>query len=325
MNYVSYNENLISNKINSTNKGVVVGNILLNGNIEDSQLEKFVLNNKINSLGRFIKTPIKSITNTNFTKFQLKYDVENFDKISDVKEQKKYIDNNKIILNEPNQILEILGLPDFELLTFDEKYTNDLSFVNVKPSNINSNDLKLIFKEISNFEIGSYGADKWGDNQKYNWDSQSLLNFPFELSYFQLKDHYTKSVDSVEVESFKTFNTVSPPEKTKLLLLKNFVNQTISNSILVKTKNLKQSNNNSGNLQIIHDPQIDHEKPSLTLFDKYSNKYIHQELTYKIEIANNGMGYEVKTGIKVLYFDGVIKYNYIYDIYMDKLIKYWTE
>ena len=140
-----------------------------------------------------------------------------------------------------------------------------------------------------------------------------------------MKNHYTKSVDSVEVESFKTFNTISPPEKIKLLLLKNFVNQTISNSILVKTKNLKQSHNDSGYLQLIHDP-TNYEKPSITLFDKYSNKYIHQEFTFIIETAKNEMvGYEKKSGVKVSYFDGVTTYNYIYDIYLDKLIKFWTE
>ena len=316
-NYGSFSENLISNKILNTYNGVVTKNILLNGSVKSNYIYKFVLNPKINTIGTIIKVPHKTIQYSQYFYDQVvnnnpvRFSVQN---TSNPVELKKIIDENKILIETPIQILELLDIPIFEINMFENESLNNLSFLKLNPTKISTSVLRKISSEISSFNIG-YFRDR--ENRNFEFNLNTLTGeTPFKVKY--IPESSVK--DSTEIIE----EVVPSDDESTIEIFQNLIKQVITNSVILKSNNFnKEDLQLKSMLKIIESWTIggygerDVNK-SITLFDKNSNKYIKVLNFYEDKVFE---------GTQFTYFDGSQNLNLLYNFNTNSyhLVKHWID
>ena len=292
INYTSYNkEKLIINKIPNTNNGFISGNIIHNGVLNQSKKNYLVINKELNKVGDIYETTNNSFFESDRIKNQIRH--KDLYLTKNVIENKKKIDELKVIFDDPDQLLYLLQIPIFEIRKLESNDENLIKFINTNENYSDSSITKDIIDNISFFDIRFFKESTY-EGKFYSTYS--------DWSEFDMSD----DIGEIRVPRINDSEQKRGPEGLQILL--DNINHIICYSILLKNNiNIPEETNLNNWVNF-----YEGNGPKIRFYTHEKNKYV--EIFKKIE------KYPYKETQYYSYFDGNKKYNFEFKIEEGKLL-----
>lgn len=309
LNYTSFEESgLLVSKIPNTSNGVVTGNIISNGIVTSDRISNLVVNTKVLNVGKIYSSDFtESFRGSEQIESQLRdKNLSPFIYNTIISlhkfERKKFVDKYKIILTDPEQVLSLFEVPNFEIERFSTNDENSLQYYKFSLDSLETILFQDLIDELKSFNI-KYYKDKGMLTSNYNQSEFTGRDWSDRNQWGQI--FYIKNPDQ---------SNVTNNEKEETDLLVNNIRNIIFNSVLLKNDLIKYIKPNIDNVVWFDEKN----GTRLRVIDEKGIKYV------EISLESNDI-YERVSKNLYTYFDGHQKYKFHFNVSSDgiTLDKYW--